>query len=672
MTARNIAAVIVIVAVCHLAYWNALSGPFQFDDNYQVNNRDIRNVLDPETIWNVSRLRVVLVYTFAINFAIGGMNPWNYHYTNLLIHAGNAILIFFLGGMILRRLLGGGAEGEADDSAERAPVNLAAFLAALFFTVHPLMTEGVTYISGRSSSLCALFGLLAILLYLRGRTAARERSAAMYIVFAFLFCVLAMFTKESGAVIPLIIVLVEYFCFLRRRTNSLPAALGTRGLLCISPFTAMLALAAGYVAYRLWKYGVLSSGGEGNLSIPYLLTQFKVWPRYIGAMFFPIWLNIDHRVPLANGLSADILISMVLILALMAAAIIRMHGKGHRGLVSFAVFWMAASLIPTSSIFYLRDAMAERHMYFPSIGLFLLGGYVIAMALNIARSLWAKRRLAPYLPVLALLGVFGFMTYERNTLYSDHLKLWLNVRNQEPSSYRATYSCGLGWLEHAILRALQGRTDLRTALLWNARNSLIEANRFGPDEHDPYFALSDMETAQQDFQSAVGYATQATCLAEKGKGATVDDYSHLIRVYFFAGVDGFNKSQALKDKADKLKEQGGREEDVDALLQKSESEYENARRNLQRSTDIYEQTLVPLPSEYQKEDEFVAATRRYYEAHRLLGYYYRDHNDARGLYYFQRWAGYISPRATEAQRQEILDFITEWQRMVGRAPKRNP
>lgn len=654
-TAGNIAAVIVIVAVCHLAYWSSLSGPFQFDDHWQiVGNRDIRNALDPVNIWDFNPRRFVLMYTFALNFAIGGMNAWNYHYTNLLIHAGNAILIFFLGKMILGRLLRRTeAESEASDPDGKMTVNLAAFFAALFFVVHPLLTEGVTYISGRSSSLCALFGLLAVLLYLRGRTAKGKWSAVAYIAFAFLFCIFAMFTKELGAVIPLIIILVEYFCFWRGRALSLRA-------LCAAPFAAMLALAVAYVAYCLLRYGMLTKD-EGHLSIAYLLTQFKVWLLYLAALVFPTRLNIDHRIPLAQGLNADVLISMLFILAILAAAIILTRRKGIAGLVSFAVFWMAVSLLPTSSIFYLRDAMAERHMYFPSIGLFLLGGYAVSVVLNTARSLTGKKRLVPYLPVLALLGVFGFMTYERNTFYSDHLKLWLDVRNQEPDSYRAAYSCGLGWMEHALWRRQEGRTDLRTALLWNACNSLVEANQLGPDEYDPYLALSDVETVQEDFQSAVGYAMQGVYLAEKGKGGTVEVYSRLVRVYFFAGAVNFKNGEAIKDEADKLKEHGGGKEAVGALLQESEEEYENSRRNLLRSIDSYDRTLGLSPHEYEKDDEFVIATEYYYAAHKLLGFYYLDRNQLQlAQMYFEKWAGHMFAHPTKEDIDVAEQFFAVW------------
>jgi tetratricopeptide (TPR) repeat protein len=197
--------------------------------------------------------------------------------------------------------------------------------------------------------------------------------------------------------------------------------------------------------------------------------------------------------------------------------------------------------------------------------------------------------------------------------------------------------------------------------LWNACNSLVEANQLGPDEYDPYLALSDVETVQEDFQSAVGYAMQGVYLAEKGKGGTVEVYSRLVRVYFFAGAVNFKNGEAIKDEADKLKEHGGGKEAVGALLQESEEEYENSRRNLLRSIDSYDRTLGLSPHEYEKDDEFVIATEYYYAAHKLLGFYYLDRNQLQlAQMYFEKWAGHMFAHPTKEDIDVAEQFFAVW------------
>jgi len=681
MTSRNIAAAIILVALCHLAYWNSLRTPFQFDDHWQIlGNRDIRNVWDPATVWGFNPRRFVLMYSFAINWALGGESTWNYHYTNLLIHAANAILIFLLGRMILARLSGRTGSGISP--------GVAAFFAALFFTVHPLLTEGVTYISGRSSSLCALFGMLALLLYMRGRTATDTKRAVVYTYFAVVSCVLAMLTKELGAIIPLLVLLVEYFCFfrakglaafvahvfvvtvgwffffLKRDRPQWPASREERRPYLVAPFAAVTAVLVAYVVYCLSRYGMLATD-EGYLSLPYLLTQFKVWVLYLAGLVCPLWLNIDHRIPLAQGLSADILFPMLIIAGLIAAAALLARRKGLGGIVSFAVFWMAISLLPTSSVFFLRDAMAERHMYFPAIGLFMLFGCVVAAVVERARALvGGGSRIRPlYLPVLFLCGVFGFMTVERNAPYADHLKLWLNVEGQEPDSYRAAYSCGLGWMEHALWRGAQGFSDRRDMLLRNCYLSLWKANRLGSDgAYETYMSMSDAALVEENFPKALHYAIEAVYVAEKGKGGTLEVYSRLVRAYFFAGKRDFLKGMVMKEDAQALEKQG--RTDVQPMLAEATSYIEQGKENLDRCIRGYANSLGRFPAKYESEDEFVNATDCYYEANKLLAIYYRDKGMGEWQEYFNRWAGYVASKGRIEDLQTAVQFFNIWREQV--------
>lgn len=656
MTKRDIIAVIAIVAVCHLAYWNSLNGPFQFDDHWQiVGNPNIRNLLDPATIWKHNNpYRFVLMYSFAVNYALGGMNAWNYHYTNLLIHAGNGILIFFVGRLLLQRLLRRSTEAGA------FPAGLAAFIAAVFFTVHPMMTEGVTYISGRSSSLCALFGLLTLLFYMRGRVADEPSRAFLYIGLAAFSAILAMFTKEVGATIPLVVLLVEYCCFHRDRAVPSPEP-ARKGLLCALPFAAMSLLILLYVAYKLLAHRMLTYD-EGYLSLPYLLTQFKVWALYLAKLIVPLSLNIDHRIPLANALTPDILFPMIFAAAMLLAAILMARKTGLAALASFAILWMLLSLLPTSSIFFLRDPMAERHFYFPSIGLFLLFGYIIASAIAKAKTAVGegRARLVPYLPALMLLLVFCGMTFARNTLYSDRLKLWLNVRNQEPQSHRAAYSCGLGWMEHALRRKAEGRVDLGAALLKNSRTALRDAGRLGHDESEIHGSLSDVEAVQGDFPAAVACAMRAIYLSSRNAPDIPGKvYSRLIRAYFFAGAADFKNAEAEREQADKLKSIPGREKDAEEKLNNSKDKFESARKNLEACVDACERPSFQV--NYYSEDDYLADSEYYFGANLLLACYYYDHNQMQlAQDYFSKWVASRITKPTQKDVDIAAKFFAAW------------
>jgi len=95
---------------------------------------------------NSNYYRPFLLLTFTFNYIIGGIKPFGYHLLSNLIHIGNAILVFSILCLVLKK-------------------RLVAFLTAIFFLIHPLQTEAVTYIAGRGDPLSVFFILVSLLLF---------------------------------------------------------------------------------------------------------------------------------------------------------------------------------------------------------------------------------------------------------------------------------------------------------------------------------------------------------------------------------------------------------------------------------------------------------------------------------------------------------------------------
>jgi hypothetical protein len=168
-----------LLAVAVLAaYAASLPAAFQFDDyNVIVRNPAVQNwaALAGELGHG---LRPALKVSYALNWTLGEGEPWGFHAFNVLIHAANACLAYCVGLRLARRW----SVGMPD----------AIWLAALVFALHPVQTEAVTYISGRSTSLAATFYLGAVLVYLRAGPA--WASLALF--------ALACATKETALTLP--------------------------------------------------------------------------------------------------------------------------------------------------------------------------------------------------------------------------------------------------------------------------------------------------------------------------------------------------------------------------------------------------------------------------------------------------------------------------------------
>ena len=156
---------VVILGLVALAYINGIHAPFVYDDRIEVvGNATIRNLGAFRSVLEYNVSRVLLILTYAWNFQSFGLDPFGYHVTNLVIHglavgAGIAF-VFRLG------CLGGHSR----------PLGVA-LLAGLLWAIHPMGSEGVIYITGRSESLCALFVFSALALWAEALLREKDQSA---------------------------------------------------------------------------------------------------------------------------------------------------------------------------------------------------------------------------------------------------------------------------------------------------------------------------------------------------------------------------------------------------------------------------------------------------------------------------------------------------------------
>ena len=162
-----------LLIITALIYWPGLSGDFLFDDfpNIVTNPAVHAETINLDTLQQAAKAyepgivvgRPLATISFAIDYSLGGKNPWGYKLVNLLIHLIDSLLIFTL----TRRLLALPRAGAPWSST-------AAFAIALLWAVHPLQVSAIFYIVQRMETLALTFILLALLAYLRGRLRQRD------------------------------------------------------------------------------------------------------------------------------------------------------------------------------------------------------------------------------------------------------------------------------------------------------------------------------------------------------------------------------------------------------------------------------------------------------------------------------------------------------------------
>lgn len=416
-----------LIAAAFAAYANCFDVPFLYDDQNAI--LENTNILRLWPAWHrvspypgaTTAGRPLLHFTFAINYAISGLETWSYHLLNVLIHASAALACFG----VLRRFL----KLYAPRQELRENARWIAFGAALIWAVHPLQTESVTYIAQRAESFAGLWYLLTIYGFLRAQgDAARQRR---WLGISVATCILGALSKEMIATAPIMIVLMD------------------RTFVSVSLRNAF--------ARKRWYYGALFSSwivlamvawgarGEsvGTLITPwqYLLTQSGIIIRYLHLAIRPSPLCFDYDWPIAKSIADVWPYALVLVLLLGLAV----WGTIRRNVAGFAVLCVFLLLGPSSSIVpIITEVAAEHRMYLPLValcGLFASALFVGSRDLVRTRPATAPQAITVGL-CCAVAVAFGSMTFVRNQDYRNPLVLWGKVLKMYPESWRGRVQMG--------------------------------------------------------------------------------------------------------------------------------------------------------------------------------------------------------------------------------------
>ncbi|MGH9648368.1 MAG: tetratricopeptide repeat protein, partial [Bryobacteraceae bacterium] len=396
--------VAVALAVCFELYLPSIRSPFAFDDAalpFEKLNFDDARFLN----W-VAGLRPMLMASYWVNFQISGRDTLSYHVVNMLIHTANVCLVF----LVVRKI----AEWAAIAGKRRDL--LSAFAAALFLA-HPLQTESVAYIAGRSESLSALFLLAAyaVFLYRRNATVSFRIGASVLILYAF-----AAATKEQTVVLPAVLVLTDFFWGDPR---------GWRAVWRNWKFYAVFVVAGAIGLIKVWQVlAVAPTAGfhvQGIAWWQYFFTECRAIFTYLRMFVLPYGQTIDHDFPLSHTpWQYGAVFYMIAVAALVWACF---HFRKRFPLPCFGGLLFLTLLAPTSSIVPIADPLAERRIYAPMLGLLLILVFLLKDRIGSMNVRWALG---------AVLLMAAFLCYQRNALWGRPFDLWKEAVDKRPHKDR--------------------------------------------------------------------------------------------------------------------------------------------------------------------------------------------------------------------------------------------
>ena len=407
---RALVLCLLLVAVC---YANSIPNAFILDDVLIVAaNERIRHV-DPQhfivqSYWgdlnHAGIYRPLTIFTFSLEYAVWKVWTPGYRIVNLLLHAVNGWLVY---------LLASGLLGSP----------LAALAAAVVYVIHPMQTEAVISIVGRSELLAAGFFFAAWLAFRKGRT-----------WWAALAYFLAALAKESAVTFPAIAI-VEM-------------ALGEGGIRRVADswrrFTILAVTGIAYLGLRFYVLGGLGvpPAGQylnGTLTlVQRWMTSGRVFIQYFRLLIAPGQIPSDYdfdSIPLAGLTDWDAWLGLALAAVLIVMAL---RLAKRRPAVSFGILFFFITLLPVSNwIMPIALLMAERFLYTPAFGFALSAGILWAGIHDVR----ARRLIAAGVITISVL-----LCISHNYVWQDTLTFNRNVVRLLPNNARARMGYGFALL----------------------------------------------------------------------------------------------------------------------------------------------------------------------------------------------------------------------------------
>jgi tetratricopeptide (TPR) repeat protein len=367
--------------------------------------------------------RPLLIYTFYLDKRLWDLDPGFMHLGNMLLHAGNALLVFFIARRVCVALF--------------KVIGLLPLAAALLFALHPINTESVNWISGRTDLLGTFFVLSSLLLLIR---CIESRRWAWAVPAALIFLAGVM-SKE------VVLFFLPAGCCLLWRWPAGDAGRSLTSLRILSMACFASPFVIGVTAYGISRFARF---GTGDAGFNYVLSHYgydpgetlrvmcKVFGFYVKKLFVPVPLNFA----ITNVYDAYVWLGLTTALAWVA--LIRLRRLAADFLVVSLALIAPAVIIALTKVAW--TPLAERYLYLPS------AFWAVAVAVVVYQAGLAIGRPALLASVAAvMLAAAGWVTYERNLVWQSNLTLFEDTVRKSPDFPPA-------------------RNELATALLWAGRN----------------------------------------------------------------------------------------------------------------------------------------------------------------------------------------------------------
>ena len=447
------------------------------DPGYVLNNPLIKD-LSPANIARIfnfsnaimGNYHPLTIFTYAIDYAIDGLNAATFHWQSLLFHIATCIMAYFF-------------------TSELSRHKTAGLLAALLFVVHPMHVESVAWVPGRKDVVYGLFfvsACWAFLRYIRNES----RPVKQYILALVLF-IASLLGKPVAVSLPVTLVLIA-FVEDKLADKRLWAA--------YVPFFALALMAGLKSVYDQKHFGALGTQMESYAAIERIALAGYALITYLWKMVVPVHLLCFYPYPLKVD---DHIHYVYYIYPLLAVGLgwavwrfLRQHKIVVFGLLFFLVnIALLLQLLPVGGAI-----VADRYSYIPYLGL-MISIAVPAASLSLKSYIPNLQEKAGVIVVGVFIAICALLCYNRSLVWHDTTTLWRDEIALEPIRVPTAYN-NLGYFYFSKFNESSNPKD-RRVYYDSAQYLLQTAIGLQPKYVNPYISLGELERTNGEYEAAM-------------------------------------------------------------------------------------------------------------------------------------------------------------------------